>query len=63
MSVMTGVTIVKIMKGLKIFKSENNHFWNIWVPRMGASNSKEFELGNIQDKIVRNYDCAVHLPL
>ena len=61
---MTGVTIViKIMKVLKIVKSENDHFWNIWVPRMGESNSKEFELGNIQDKIVRNYDCAVHLPL
>ena len=54
---MKGVTIViKIMKGLKIVKSENDHIWNIWVPRMGELNSKEFELGNIQDKIVPNYD-------
>ena len=60
---MTGVTIViKIMKGLKIVKSENDHIWNIWVLRMGESNSKEFELGNIQDKIVRNYESAVYLP-
>jgi len=61
---MTGVTIViKIMKGLKIVKSENDHIWNIWVPRMGEFNSKEFELGNIQDKIARNYDSAVQLPI
>ena len=52
---MTGVTIViKIMKGLKIVKSENDQS-NIWIFRMSESNSKEFKLGNIRDKIVPYY--------